>query len=140
LTRSPDGAQRNPGTAAQCHHHSRISLALHPGYKSYAAAREISMTVYVDDAIWNWQGLKWCHLMADDMDELHQFAARLGIHRNSYQGPPRTSAPHYDLTCFERIHALALGAKACSRAEIVTVFRAVRHARGNLSAICRASR
>src|SRR5258705_64441 len=24
--------------------------------------------VYVDDAIWNWQGLKWCHLLADDID------------------------------------------------------------------------
>ena len=87
------------------------------------------MTVYVDDAIWNWQGLKWCHLMADDIDELHGFATRLGIHRNSYQGPPRTSAPHYDLTSFERIRAIALGAKACSRAEIVAVFRTVRFAR-----------
>ena len=92
------------------------------------------MTVYVDDAIWNWQGLKWCHLMADDMDELHGFAARLGVHRNSYQGPPRTSAPHYDLTSCERARAVALGAKVCSRAEIVAVFRAVRHARRNHSA------
>jgi Protein of unknown function (DUF4031) len=33
------------------------------------------MTVYVDDAIWNWQGLRWCHLLADDADELHRFAA-----------------------------------------------------------------
>jgi hypothetical protein len=84
------------------------------------------MTVYVDDAIWNWQGLRWCHLMADDIDELHRFAARLGVHRNSYQGPPRTSAPHYDLTSSERARAIALGARPCSRAEIVAVFRAVR--------------
>src|SRR5258708_36631299 len=66
--------------------------------------------VYVDDAIWNWQGLKWCHLLADDIDELHGFAARLGISRASYQGPPKTTAPHYDLTGFERARALALGA------------------------------
>jgi hypothetical protein len=91
------------------------------------------MTVYVDDAIWNWQGLRWCHLMADDVDELHRFAARLGIHRNS-QGPPRTSAPHYDLTSFERARAIALGAKPCRRAEIVAVFRAVRRERGMRSA------
>ena len=84
------------------------------------------MTVYVDDAIWNWQGLKWCHLMADDIDELHRFAAHLGVHRNSCQGPPRTSAPHYDLTSFERVRAIALGARPCSRAEIVAVFREVR--------------
>ena len=42
--------------------------------------------VYVDDAIWEWQGLKWAHLLADDVDDLHRFAARLGIHRVSYQG------------------------------------------------------
>jgi Protein of unknown function (DUF4031) len=82
--------------------------------------------VYVDDAIWNWQGLKWCHLLADDVDELHGFAARLGIFRASYQGPPKTTAPHYDLTGFERARALALGAKPCSRPEIVAVFRVQR--------------
>ena len=39
------------------------------------------MAVYVDEAIWHWKGRRWCHLMADDLDELHRFAARLGIHR-----------------------------------------------------------
>jgi Protein of unknown function (DUF4031) len=88
------------------------------------------MTVYVDDAFWPWQGLKWCHLLADDLDELHRFAARLGVHRASYQGPPRTRAPHYDLTGFERKRAIALGARACSREEIVAVVRLVRVRRG----------
>lgn len=84
------------------------------------------MAVYVDDPIWNWQGLKWCHLLADDIDELHRFAGRLGILRASYQGPPRSRAPHYDLTGFERARALRLGARPCSREEIVAVFRLVR--------------
>src|SRR6188472_2627208 len=53
---------------------------------------------YVDDAIWRWQGLQWAHWLADGIDELHRFAAELGINRLSYQGPPRTSVPHYDLT------------------------------------------
>jgi hypothetical protein len=88
------------------------------------------MAVYVDDACWPWQGLKWCHLLADDIDELHRFAARLGIHRPSYQGPPKTSVPHYDLTAFERRRALALGARPCSREEIVAVVRLVRIGRG----------
>jgi hypothetical protein len=88
------------------------------------------MAVYVDDAFWPWQGLKWCHLLADDIDELHRFAARLGVHRASYQGPPRSSAPHYDLTAFERRRAMALGARACSREEIVAVVRVVRVRRG----------
>lgn len=84
------------------------------------------MAVYVDDAIWRWVGKRWCHLLADDVDELHRFAARLGVHRLVYQGPPKTSAPHYDLTAFERQRALSLGAVACSREEIVAVFRRVR--------------
>jgi Protein of unknown function (DUF4031) len=37
------------------------------------------MVVYVDQAMWAWQGLKWCHLLADDLDDLHRFAASLGI-------------------------------------------------------------
>jgi uncharacterized protein DUF4031 len=85
-----------------------------------------SMSVYIDQAIWDWHGLKWAHLLADDTDELHRFAARLGIHRTSYQGPPKTSIPHYDLTGYERRRAIASGAIACSREEIVAVVRRLR--------------
>ena len=84
------------------------------------------MALYVDDAIWRWQGLRWAHLLADDIDELHRFATGLGIHRLSYQGPPRTSVPHYDLTAYERRRAIAGGAIACSRDEIVAVLRRAR--------------
>ncbi len=84
------------------------------------------MAVYVDEAIWPWQGLKWCHLLADDLDELHRFAAQLGIARTSYQGPPRTKSPHYDITAFERQRAIRLGAVTCSRQEIVVVLRRLR--------------
>lgn len=84
------------------------------------------MTVYVDAAIWKWAGRRWCHLMADEEAELHAFAARLGIHRSSYQGPPRTSAPHYDITGFERDRAVRLGAMPVTRAEIVAHYRSVR--------------
>jgi len=84
------------------------------------------MAVYVDDAIWAWQGRKWCHLLADDVDELHRFAAGLGLHRLSYQGPPKTASPHYDLTSFERRRALAYGAKPCDRTAAVLLVRRLR--------------
>ena len=84
------------------------------------------MAAYVDDAIWAWHGLKWCHLLADDLAELHRFASLLGLHRSSYQGPPKTSTPHYDITGFERSRAIALGARVCTRAEIVAVARLAR--------------
>jgi hypothetical protein len=83
------------------------------------------MAVYVDDALWQWHGLRWCHLLADDIDELHRFAAQLGLHRSSYQGL-KTGKPHYDLTAFERDRALRLGVILCSREEIVAVLRRVR--------------
>jgi hypothetical protein len=87
------------------------------------------MAVYVDDAIWDWHGRKWCHLLADSEDELHRFARRVGLHRSSYQGPPKTSAAHYDLTAYERGLAIKRGAVICDRAAIVAIYRRVRIAR-----------
>jgi hypothetical protein len=84
------------------------------------------VAVYVDAAIWSWHGLKWCHLLADDLDELHRFAALLGIKRASFQGPPKAATPHYDLTGFERSRAIALGAVACDREQIVLIRRRLR--------------
>jgi hypothetical protein len=84
------------------------------------------LAVYVDEPIWHWKGRKWCHLMADDISELHRFAFRLGLQLSSYQGPPKTRAPHYDITGFERDKAIRLGAIASGRREIVTVLRRVR--------------
>ncbi len=84
------------------------------------------MTVYVDDPIWDWQGRKWCHLLADDIDELHRFAREVGLHRISYQGPPKTANPHYDITGFERSRAITLGAMTCDRTAIVTVLHQLR--------------
>jgi hypothetical protein len=91
------------------------------------------VAVYVDDAIWRWAGRRWCHLMADEAEELHRFAAQLGLKRSSYQGPPKTSAPHYDITGFERDRAVRLGAIACGRDEIVTVFRRVKVPSGKVA-------
>jgi len=84
------------------------------------------MAIYVDEAIWAWQGRKWCHLIADDIDELHRFAAGLGLHRLSYQGPPKTASPHYDLTSFERRRAIAYGAQTCDRTAVVMIVRKLR--------------
>ena len=87
------------------------------------------MAVYVDDAIWDWHGRKWCHLLADDEDELQRFARGIGLHRSSYQRPPKNSAPHYDLTTYERGLAIRRGAIVCDRAAIVAIYRRVRIAR-----------
>ena len=67
------------------------------------------MATYVDRAAWFWRGKYWCHLTADSLQELHEFAAELGLKRGWFQEPPKTPYPHYDLTEGKREHALKLG-------------------------------
>lgn len=71
------------------------------------------MTVYVDDAVWPWRGRRWAHLMADSLDELHAFAARLGLPRRAFQD--KRSGAHYDVDASLRAQAIALGATPISR-------------------------
>ena len=69
------------------------------------------MTVYVDPAIWPWRGRLWCHLRADELDELLAFAAKLGLPRAWLQTTPgRPWKDHYDLPEDLRFQAVALGA------------------------------
>lgn len=71
------------------------------------------MTVYVDDmrmpARVGRISAKWSHLMADTDDELHEFAARLGLKRSWHQ-KPGTPLSHYDVTDSKRDEALRMGA------------------------------
>jgi hypothetical protein len=65
----------------------------------------------------------WFGLTADTEDELHAFAARLGLQRNMFQpgapaGSPQVSVTgHYDVTEGERDRAVALGAQAITARE-----------------------
>lgn len=69
------------------------------------------MAVYVDEAIFERWGRRWCHLTADAPEELHEFARRLGLERSRFQEKPgRPWVDHYDLTEGRRSQAVALGA------------------------------
>ena len=81
------------------------------------------MAVYVDDAVTLWRGERWAHLMADTLDELHAFAARLGMPRRAFQD--KTSGAHYDLPAPLRERAIAQGAVAISRHRDRELLRAV---------------
>lgn len=65
----------------------------------------------------------WFGLTADTEDELHAFAAKLGLQRKMFQpgtptGPQQVSVTgHYDVTESERDQALALGAQAITPRE-----------------------
>jgi Protein of unknown function (DUF4031) len=82
--------------------------------------------IYVDALFPTTPAARWpyrqaCHLTADNEQELHAFAAKLGLRRAWFQ--PQ-SHPHYDLTANKRRQAVALGAKAISHVELALVARA----------------
>jgi hypothetical protein len=77
------------------------------------------MAVLVDQAIWHWKGRKWAHLVSDhSYDELHTFAARLGIPRRAFQGD------HYDVPDDYRLEAIRLGAEAVDARVLVRRLKA----------------
>lgn len=84
------------------------------------------MSVYVDPmfpclATANWRWRESCHLWADTEQELHTFAARIGLRREWYQKD--AILPHYDLTSGRRIKAVAFGAVEVTRAEFAALIR-----------------
>lgn len=84
------------------------------------------MSVYVDNLIaWGWaiRGRKTesCHLIADSLEELHEFAAKIGMKRQWFQGDG--TIPHYDLTPIRRSKAVSLGAVELDRKGFVLKIR-----------------
>ncbi len=73
------------------------------------------VAILVDPAIWPWRDRLWAHLVSDSgYDELHDFAARLGVPRRAFQGD------HYDIPAELRERAIELGAQAVTGRELVT--------------------
>jgi len=65
---------------------------------------------------------KWCHMVSDTSEEeLHAFAASLGLKRQWAQLRPKSSAAHYDLTATKRALAVKLGAVEITSRELVRV-------------------
>jgi hypothetical protein len=91
------------------------------------------VTVYLDD--WRQPAHlgpvvdRWSHLVADTDQELHQFAARLGMRRAWFQVKPgRPHHAHYDLPERARAEALALGAVEVTWRQMGRILRARREA------------
>lgn len=75
------------------------------------------MAVYVDRARVSFKGREWCHLMADTLEELHDFAKMLAIDARLFH---RTASyPHYDITLEMRILVIAHGAIDADRRMII---------------------
>ena len=75
------------------------------------------MAIYVDFMQIEFKCYKWCHMLADTLQELHEFAAFIEIderlfHRNA-------SYPHYDVTVQMRETAIKYGAIPANRQKII---------------------
>jgi Protein of unknown function (DUF4031) len=81
------------------------------------------MTVYVDDLrmparVGRITG-RWSHMFVgpdDDLAELHELAAQIGMRRSWFQDKPWPRA-HYDVTDSKRMQAIAAGAVPVSALE-----------------------
>ena len=79
----------------------------------------------MDPAVWPWRGQLWSHLVSDvSYDELHAFAARLGVPRRAFQGD------HYDIPASLREPALALGAEPVAARVLLARLKAAGLRRG----------
>jgi hypothetical protein len=79
--------------------------------------------VYVDDAEVPMHGYTWFHLLADSIQELHAFAANIGIQKRAFHIGARH--PHYDVTAAQRRRAIRHGARSISAREAVLLSRRV---------------
>ncbi len=65
--------------------------------------------VYVDQAIYPFGRMKMCHMMSEDLDNLHMMVDMIGVSRKHFQHSNK-GLPHYDICKSKRDEALKLGA------------------------------
>lgn len=82
--------------------------------------------VYVDDAGIMKHGRAWFHLVADSVDELHAFAAALGLPDRAFHRGARH--PHYDVPDELRERAIDQGAISITTRDAVRISRKLREA------------
>ncbi|MCX3286623.1 DUF4031 domain-containing protein [Streptomyces sp. NEAU-H22] len=77
------------------------------------------MTIYVDPPTWPGHGRLWSHLVSDvSYDELHAFAAGLGVPRRAFE------RDHYDIPDQRYADAVRAGAVEVSSREVVRLLYA----------------
>jgi Protein of unknown function (DUF4031) len=90
------------------------------------------VTVYIDPPTWPGHGRLWSHLVSDDSyEELHAFAAELGIPRRAFE------RDHYDVAEERYASALAAGAQPATSREIVARLHAAGLRRRKISRLAR---
>ena len=90
------------------------------------------MTIYIDPPAWPGHGRLWSHLVSDvSYDELHAFAARLGVPERAFE------RDHYDLPASRYADAVRLGAVEARSRDLVRLLTAagLRRRKGSVPAL-----
>ena len=86
---------------------------------------EIDVGVYVDGLRdYGWHRGPSCHLIADSVEELIEFAESMGLRREWFQAK---STPHFDLTVDARATAVSMGAIELTNRQLIAKIRELRH-------------
>lgn len=80
------------------------------------------MAIYVDGLHYPGHGRRWCHLVADSIEELDAMAETLGL-RAEWKEDAGTPREHFDLPASHRALALAHGAVPVTRRELAQLLR-----------------
>ena len=78
------------------------------------------MTVHVDSPRWRLGRMIMCHMMSDDLEELHAMAERIGVARRHFQGD------HYDICKAKRALAVKHGAVESEPRTMIAIRRRLR--------------
>ncbi len=85
------------------------------------------MAVYVDNLRdYGWRHGPSCHLIADSVEELFEFAVAMGLRREWFQAK---STPHFDLTREGRQLAVERGAIELDNRQLIAKIRELRKKR-----------
>lgn len=82
------------------------------------------MAVYVDQPVYTRAGVKkprvsYAHMVADTLDELHSFAAKIGVKKHFFH--KSIAAYHYDINDKQHVVAIAHGALEVSSRELLKI-------------------
>lgn len=75
------------------------------------------MAIYVDFVCIEFRYHKWCHMLTDTLQELHEFAALIDVDKRLFHR--NASYPHYDVTVQMRETAIEYGALPADRRKII---------------------
>lgn len=77
------------------------------------------MAVYVGTMEWPFGRMIMFHLVADNVDELHEIVDKIGVNRKWFQNKKEDGLPHYDICKAKKVLAIKHGAIEMNDRDII---------------------